>query len=100
MIEFILTYFYDPVDLLPDENETLFGYLDDAYLIALAYERVAKTFAKQGSELSDFEGRFMNELKMIKRSVQCVIPEEAKQISDLVEQVSSSEADAACCSIS
>src|SRR5262245_48291494 len=35
---FVLAYLYNPTDLLPEKTEGLFGYLDDAYLVALVYE--------------------------------------------------------------
>lgn len=34
---FLLTYIYHPMDLISDEENGLFGYLDDAYLVALVY---------------------------------------------------------------
>ena len=36
---FVLTYLYHPFDFIPDEGTGLFGYLDDAYLVASVYER-------------------------------------------------------------
>lgn len=35
---FVLAYLYNPEDFLSEKNEGLFGYLDDAYLVARAYE--------------------------------------------------------------
>lgn len=36
---FVLSYLYHPYDFIPDEGTGLFGYLDDAYLVASVYER-------------------------------------------------------------
>ena len=36
---FVLTYLYNPTDVLPDKEAGLFGYLDDAYVVATVYHR-------------------------------------------------------------
>ena len=37
--EFALAYLYNPADFLPEKNHGLFGYVDDAYLVACVYDR-------------------------------------------------------------
>ena len=37
--EFALAYLYNPTDFLPEKNHGLFGYVDDAYLVACVYDR-------------------------------------------------------------
>lgn len=41
--EFILAYLYNPSDFLPEKVLGLFGYLDDAYVVASAYQRTAQS---------------------------------------------------------
>ncbi len=41
--EFILAYLYNPSDFLPEKTLGLFGYLDDAYVVASAYQRTAQS---------------------------------------------------------
>ncbi len=36
---FVLAYLYNPNDFLPEKTEGLFGYLDDAYLVASVFQR-------------------------------------------------------------
>lgn len=36
---YLLGYLYEPRDLIPEEGNGFFGYVDDAYLVAAAYER-------------------------------------------------------------
>ncbi len=37
---YMMTYLYHPVDFLPEEEDGLFGYLDDAYLVGSVYSRI------------------------------------------------------------
>lgn len=36
---FVLGYLYSPVDFIPEHSMGLFGYLDDAYMLASVYQR-------------------------------------------------------------
>ena len=36
--------FYHPKDFIPEDNQHLFGYLDDAYYVGLLYERILKSW--------------------------------------------------------
>jgi uncharacterized membrane protein YkvA (DUF1232 family) len=35
----LLTYLYEPRDVIPEDGNGFFGYADDAYLVSAAYER-------------------------------------------------------------
>lgn len=41
---FVLAYLYNPEDFLPEKHEGLYGYLDDAYLVARVYEETLDEF--------------------------------------------------------
>lgn len=83
-IGFTLTYLYHPKDFLPEDHEDLFGYLDDAYCVALVHERVLKTLQKARVKLSAADEDFLQQFVLMKRSVKAVIPDEAKAVSEMV----------------
>ena len=37
LAQYLLIYLYDPIDFLPEKDNGLFGYLDDAYFVAIVY---------------------------------------------------------------
>lgn len=37
LAKYLLIYLYDPLDFLPEKDSGLFGYLDDAYFVAIVY---------------------------------------------------------------
>jgi len=86
-VGFMLTYFYHPKDFLPEEHQGLFGYLDDAYCIALVYEKVLRVLMKMGIELNSNDKDFLKQFSLTKRRVRAVIPEEARKVSEMVEDV-------------
>lgn len=49
---FALTYLYSPTDYLPEKIFGLFGYLDDAYLVANVYERTLNEMSARGLKVS------------------------------------------------
>ena len=86
-IGFALTYLYHPTDFLPEDNEKLFGYLDDAYCIALVYEKILKTLQKTQIKLAAVDEAFLKQFALTKRSIKAVIPEEGKAISEMIAGV-------------
>lgn len=80
-----LNYLYRPADFLPEAEGTLFGYLDDAYFAALAYEKILRELSKPGTPgLSRFDRDFLKNIGLLKRNVNLVIPEEARKISEIL----------------
>jgi len=86
-IGFSLTCLYHPGDFLPEDSEKLFGYLDDAYCIALVYERILRTLQKARVKLSVFDQSFLKQFPLMRRNVNAVIPEEGKSISEMIDGV-------------
>lgn len=82
-----LTYLYHPKDFLPEDNGKLFGYLDDAYCVALVYEKVLKNLRKARVKLAPFDKDFLKQFALTKRSIQSVIPEEGKAISEMIARM-------------
>lgn len=83
---FIFIYLYQPKDFLPEDEHGLFGYLDDAYLVLVVYEKVARAAENAGSELDEQDERYLKQIRSAKRYVRAVIPNEAKKIEAMVER--------------
>jgi len=87
LVEFALTYFYHPLNVLPGKKDKLFGYLDDAYFIVLAYEKILKVLSRhQKIQLSVFDRRFLSHFQLLKKSVEGVIPVEAEKVSKFINR--------------
>lgn len=93
-IGFILTYLYHPQDFLPEDNQKLFGYLDDAYCVALVYERILRNLQKANVKLNAVDDDFLRQFALMKRGVKAVIPEEGLKISDMVAGIYKGNSDA------
>lgn len=87
MTGFVLTYFYHPQDFLSEEDGALFGYLDDAYFAGVAYERILQSLIRADRALSKFDQDFLEQFGLIKRAVHLVIPDAARKIDQMVEEV-------------
>lgn len=84
---FALSYLYNPKDYLSCDEYGLFGYLDDAYFVALVYERVLWDAKINGSELTRYEDEFLQNAHITKKMVQTVIPEEAAKIESMFDEL-------------
>lgn len=92
---FTLTYFYHPSDVLPGMKDKLFGYLDDAYFVALAYEKILRSLLKRRDvKLSEFDLIFLKNFPLFRKSVEGVIPKEAGTISKMISELSMEKQDA------
>ncbi len=87
MAGFLLVYLYHPKDFLPEEEHGLFGYLDDAYLAALVYERVLKEASSDLEGLTSIDQGFLERVESLKHSAKMVIPKEAQAIDQMVEEI-------------
>ena len=87
MAGFLLAYLYHPKDFLPEKEHGLFGYLDDAYLAALVYERVLKEASSDFEGLTSIDQGFLEKVESLKRSAKMVIPKEAQAIDRMVEEI-------------
>ena len=88
---FALTYFYHPKDFIPEDNQHLFGYLDDAYYVGLLYERILKSLARARLAVSGFDRTFLKQFGLAKRSIRLVIPNEAEQIEQIINRIQAGE---------
>lgn len=82
--QFLLVYFYHPVDFLADGVGGLFGYLDDAYFVARVYQRIRATSGRQARpSAKELTLDLSASLDVVKR----VIPKEARRIDGLIEEL-------------
>jgi len=90
-IGFLLAYLYQPHDFLPEDNQRLFGYLDDAYCVAIVYDKILRHLRKSGVPLSANDEQFAAQFTLMKRGVKAVIPQEARKISEMLAGISKSD---------
>jgi len=83
---FVLTYLYHPRDILPEGHNGLFGYLDDAFLVSLAFQRTLTERRGLGYD-SSMEREMAEQLPGWLESVREVIPREARQVELMLEEL-------------
>jgi uncharacterized membrane protein YkvA (DUF1232 family) len=86
-LTFLLIYLYHPKDFLPEESRGLFGYVDDAYFMTIAYEdliyRVRK--ARCGPMKEDI--RILKTLSDLKKTVRRLLSEEAPALEAMYQDI-------------
>ena len=82
--QFLLVYFYHPVDFLPDDTGGLFGYLDDSYFVGRVYQKIRSITGKQASASAK---ELTLDLTAGLEAVRGVIPKEARKIDSLIEEL-------------
>ena len=83
---FVFTYLYQPHDFLPEDEHGLFGYLDDAYLVLIVYEKVVRISSSEGNKLSQDDIDYLKTIQSSKRYVKAVIPKETRKIEEMIEK--------------
>jgi uncharacterized membrane protein YkvA (DUF1232 family) len=85
---FALAYLYNPTDFLPEKINGLFGYLDDAYLVASVFQKTIEEIPQAGLQP-------LGEDVLLKRDViewldltRELIPAESVQIDQMLERIS------------
>ena len=84
---FLLTYMYHPKDFLAEDSLGLFGYLDDAYLVATVYERLIDELNERGLGATQDDERMASEIRSLKKSAKLVIRPEAEKIEKMVAEI-------------
>lgn len=82
--QFLLVYFYHPVDFLPDDAGGLFGYLDDAYFVGRVYQKIRSITGKQAHASAK---ELTLDLTAALEVVKTVIPKESRKIDALIEEL-------------
>jgi len=83
---FVLTYLYHPRDFLPEDHNGLFGYLDDAFLVSLAFQRTLAERRGLGYD-SSLERGLSEQLPDWLKHVRAVIPREAEQVECMLDEI-------------
>ena len=84
---YLLTYLYTPEDFLPTTQWGLFGYLDDAYLVAKMYTQVIDEVKDSHRKVLGIDLKYYHQAKYLKKYVRGVIPKETKRIDDMIQQL-------------
>jgi uncharacterized membrane protein YkvA (DUF1232 family) len=87
--EYLLIYLYDPMDFLPEQDEGLFGYLDDAYFAAIVYLTIVQKM--NPSLKTDQDEKIKEWLIANLESVRYLIPDEAKKIEKTVSGIETNQ---------
>jgi len=86
---FALAYLYSPTDYLPEKSFGLFGYVDDAYLIANVYERTLNELAARGLRLKHGNKIKINDVQNWIEVAKRLLPNEMSGIDRLLQDVRS-----------
>jgi uncharacterized membrane protein YkvA (DUF1232 family) len=90
---FMLTYLYHPDDFVPETDQGLFGYLDDAYLVGNIYYRsMLNTGAVKKAYLPGTESlakRIRPWLRLTRR----VLPRETDRIDSMLDDLGRADSD-------
>ncbi len=82
---FMFIYLYQPKDFLPEDEHGLFGYMDDAYLVLVVYEKVVRAAGHRGAFDQEDE-EYLKQIQASKRYIKAVIPKESKKIEVMVDK--------------
>jgi uncharacterized membrane protein YkvA (DUF1232 family) len=84
---FIITYIYQPRDLLPEGKHDLFGYLDDAYLVVQSYLRIHDRFLTDWHQLPTEDLEITERARRLITAPQLLIPDVTSKIDKMVESL-------------
>jgi uncharacterized membrane protein YkvA (DUF1232 family) len=84
---FVLAYMYHPQDLLAEDEHGLFGYLDDAYLVASIYEKMLQEMPVPEPEDLEYAAIIAKN----KRYIRAVIPAETEKIEQMIKEALGNE---------
>lgn len=82
---YVRSYLCHPYDLIPEADGRLFGYADDAYLVADVYLRVADALPYGHPLKRGQEWEFLLRARALRYTARFVIAAEAERIDALVE---------------
>jgi len=84
---YMLSYLYQPRDLISEEEWGLFGYLDDAYFVATVYVKVLDEFYFMDQKLFIASRKLSETIKTLMTTTKSVIPDEANKIDLMVQGI-------------
>ena len=88
---FMLTYLYHPTDYIPEDTNTLFGYLDDAYMFGSLYIRLLSD-VRPTRHLSNLES-ISRQLPLWLRVTRSVLPKETREMDRMLDELERDKTD-------
>lgn len=82
---YIVTYLYHSQDVIPEDEDCLFGYVDDAYLIASTYLQAADFLSHDHPLKRDQERQLILRTRELVSLARRVIPREAEMSEGMAE---------------
>lgn len=83
----ILTYIFHPDNLISQENNGLFGYIDDAYLVVASFLRMEEMAFKDWHQKSSQELELLQRCRNLISAPTMVIPNEVIQIERIIDSM-------------
>ena len=87
----IISYIYQPNDFLPEGDNGLFGYLDDAYVVVSAFLRIQDLYLRNWQDKTDEERELAKRAVDLIVAPRIVIPDEAARIDKMIDSFMSGE---------
>lgn len=84
---FLLAYLYNPTDFLPDQADGLFGYIDDAYVVARFYECTMVETEWAGLRPYTEHPMWAHDVPVWVEYTRRLLPEVTAKIDQMVEQL-------------
>ncbi len=85
---YLLTYLYHPVDFLSEDEEGLFGYLDDAYMVGSIYARIYNQMHYVTRRHLPRMEEVSQQLPAWLKRTECLLPAETRKISLMIDELS------------
>lgn len=85
-LRLVLFYLHNPLDLFPDHSMGLFGYLDDAYVAAAAYDRLLNGYPGSGLRMRPADERLARDVSKWLRLFRDLLPAEAAYLDSLLDK--------------
>jgi len=86
-LNYLLSYLHNPADCFPDYKDELFGYMDDAYLVALVYDWFVNTSAVCGVPMKPHNKQLADQLPQWIRLSRTLAPAETAYLDSLFESM-------------
>jgi uncharacterized membrane protein YkvA (DUF1232 family) len=84
---FIVTYIFHPDNLISLENNGLFGYIDDAYLVVATFLRMEEMALKDWRAKSSAELELWERCRAHLAAPKLVIPDEVARIDEMIDSI-------------
>lgn len=88
---FALAYLYNPTDFLPEKTNGLFGYLDDAYLVASVFQKTMEEIPEAGLQTLEEDALLKRRVPEWLDITRNLIPEESSKIDQMLDRISGTQ---------